>query len=81
MGFVFFKKIIMENIISLFNLSYLTYDSNKQIINHFSIINKQRWFINDKLKELGYKDNSEIQTLYINDFKRSKILHNKYIQK
>jgi hypothetical protein len=45
------------------------------LIEHFSMINHQRWFIHDKLKELGYKDNWEIQKIHIDECYRIKILH------
>ena len=54
------------------------YTNQNKIINHFSIINKQRWLIHDKLKKLNLEDNWEIQKLYIDDFKRSKILNKTY---
>lgn len=52
---------------------------DERIINHFSMINQQRWLIRDELKKLGFDDNSDIQKLYIDDFKRSRILNETYI--
>lgn len=52
---------------------------DERIINHFSMINQQRWLIRDELKKLGFDDNSDIQRLYIDDFKRSRILCETYI--
>ena len=46
-----------------------------QLIEHYFMIHKQRWFIHDKLKELGYEDNWEIQRLYINECHRIKIIN------
>lgn len=55
-------------------------NSNEKIIQHFSMINKQRWFIHDKLKELDYEDNFEMQKIYIEEDQREKyfqMLYNK----
>ena len=57
---------------------FCDYTNQDEIINHFSIINKQRWLIYDKLKKLNLEDNWEIQKLYIDDFKISKILNKTY---
>lgn len=52
---------------------------DETMINYFCIINEQRWLIRDELKKLGFDDNSDIQRLYIDDFKRSRILSKTYI--
>ena len=54
-------------------------NSDETLINHFYIINEQRWLIRNELKKLGFDDNSDIQRLYIDDFKRSRILSKTYI--
>ena len=59
-----------KNIMKMGNI-----DSNEKMIQHFYLISKQRWFIHDKLKELGYEDNWELQKIYIDDFRRSKSLN------
>ena len=41
----------------LINYIIMKNNSNDKILQHFCMINKQRWFIHDKLKELGYEDN------------------------
>jgi len=45
---------------------------NKILIRQFSIINNQRWLIEEKLSELGLKPNWELQDLYIKDAIRKK---------
>lgn len=50
-------------------------NSNEKLIQHFCMINKQRWFIHDKLKELGYESNWEFQKIYIDEGHREKILN------
>ncbi len=52
--------------------------NQKKLINDQYIIIKQRWLIRDELKKLGFDDNSDIQRLYIDDFKRSRILSKIY---
>ena len=54
-------------------------NSDETLINHFYIINEQRWLIRNELKKLGFDDNSDIQRLYIDDFKRSRLFNETYI--
>jgi len=49
-------------------------NSNNKIIQHFSIINKQRWIIRKELFKLGYEDNYELQYIYIEENLRQKYI-------